>query len=315
MSVFTRVSSDELHAFLQRYPVGELLGYQGIGEGVENTNYFVDTSDGRWVLTLFERTEEAGLPYFLGLMEHLAERGFPCPAPAHTDAHETLTRLNGRHAALVRRLDGNNVLFPSLGQCRAIGTALGRLHVLGASFSGHRDNERGAAWRARTGRELLGHVRDDEARLIHAELEVEARMDWQSLPQGVIHADLFRDNALFIEERLSGVIDFYYACNDALLYDLAVAVNDWCTEPNGHLNHARAEAIIGAYCACREPQPVEQAAWNGVLRAAALRFYLSRLHDWHFPRAGDLVHVKEPQTYRRILESHRNHPPPLLASG
>lgn len=312
MSVFTRVSSEELQAFLQRYPVGELLGYQGIGEGVENTNYFVDTTSGRWVLTLFERTEKAGLPYFLGLMEHLAECGFPCPAPAHTKAHRTLTRLNGRPAALVRRLDGNNVLFPSLVQCRAVGTTLGNLHVLAASFSGTRANERGAAWRVNTAQALQTQLDGDEKRLIQQELDSEAELNWQALPQGVIHADLFRDNIMFVEDRLSAVIDFYYACNDALLYDLAVAVNDWCTEPDGQLNHSRAEALIGSYCARREPQPVEHKAWRSVLRAAALRFYLSRLYDWHFPRAGELVHTKDPHGYRRILEHHRNHPAPAL---
>ncbi|HEU0197517.1 MAG TPA: homoserine kinase [Nevskiaceae bacterium] len=317
MSVFTHVSSDQLKGFLKRYPVGELLGFQGIGEGVENTNYFVDTSDGRWVLTLFERTEEAGLPYFLGLMEHLAERGFPCPAPAHTATHETLTltRLNGRPATLVRRLEGNNVLFPTLNQCRAVGTTVGTLHVLAASFAGTRHNERGPAWRQQTGATLKARVEPDAAALIDSSLQEESRLDWAGLPQGVIHADLFRDNVLFVDERLSGLIDFYYACNDALLYDLAVAVNDWCMEADGHLNHPRATALIGAYCACREPQAVEQRAWPAVLRAAALRFYLSRLYDRHFPRAGDLVHIKEPQTYRRILEWHRANPAPELAAN
>lgn len=312
MSVFTRVSTNELHHFLARYPVGELLGYQGIGEGVENTNYFVDTSDGRWVLTLFERTEEAGLPYFLGLMQHLAERGFPCPAPAHTHAGERLTSLNGRPAALVRRLGGNSVLFPNLEQCRAVGTMLGTLHVLGGNFAGTRHNERGPAWRRKAAAALDGKLDRDEQALISTELAGDAQLAWSALPQGVIHADLFRDNVLFVDERLSGVIDFYYACNDALLYDLAIAVNDWCTEPDGAVNHARAEALIGAYCARREPEAAERHAWNTVLRAAALRFYLSRLYDWHFPRAGDLVHVKEPQSYRRILEWHRHNPPPGL---
>jgi len=314
MSVFTKVSHEELLEHLRLYPLGELLGYQGIGEGVENTNYFVDTSDGRWVLTLFERTEEAGLPFFLGLMEHLAERGYPCPAPAHARDGRKLTRLHQRPAAFVRRLVGNNVLFPTRAHCAAVGTALGELHVLAASFPMQRANERGAAWRAATGRDLLPLVDADAAALIADELAAQARLDLTALPQGVIHADLFRDNVMFVDERLSGVIDFYYACNDALLYDLAITVNDWCAEPDGHINHARAEALIGAYAACREPTPAESQAWNLVLRAAALRFYLSRLHDWHHPREGDLVHVKDPNAYRRVLEHHRaDAPPPLHA--
>lgn len=312
MSVFTKVSHEELLEHLQQYPLGQLLGYQGIGEGVENTNYFVDTSDGRWVLTLFERTEEAGLPFFLGLMEHLAARGYPCPAPAHTREGVALTRLHGRPAAFVRRLTGNSVLFPALAHCAAVGTALGELHVLAASFPMTRVNERGAGWRESTGRALLPKIEQHDADLIADELAVQAGLDLSVLPQGVIHADMFRDNVLFVEERLSGVIDFYYACNEALLYDLAITVNDWCTDADGRINHARAEALIGAYSACREPTPAEAAAWNLVLRAAALRFYLSRLHDWHHPREGDLVHIKDPGAYRRILEHHRTDVPPPL---
>lgn len=316
MSVFTRVSHDELLEHLTSYPLGELLGYQGIGEGVENTNYFVDTTDGRWVLTLFERTEEAGLPFFLGLMEHLAERGYPCPAPAHTRDGHALTQLNGRPAALVRRLTGNSVLFPTLQQCAAVGAALGELHTLAASFPLRRANERGTAWREATGRQLLAVAEPEDVALIEDELAAQAQLDATALPQGVIHADLFRDNVLFVDERLSGVIDFYYACNDALLYDLAITVNDWCADADGRLNHARAEALIGAYRGCREPTQEEARSWNLMLRAAALRFYLSRLHDWYYPRPGDLVHIKEPVTYRRILEHHRaDMPPPLHAHG
>lgn len=312
MSVFTKVSHAELLEHLRQYPLGELLGYQGIGEGVENTNYFVDTTDGRWVLTLFERTEEAGLPFFLGLIEHLAARGYPCPAPAHALNGETLTRLHGHPAAFVRRLIGNSVLFPTLHQCAAVGTALGELHVLAANFPMRRANERGAQWRESIGRALLPLLEARDARLIADELQMQARHDLGSLPQGVIHADMFRDNVMFVEERLSGVIDFYYACNDALLYDLAITVNDWCAEPEGYINHARAEALIGAYRACRKPTPAEADAWNTALRAAALRFYLSRLQDWHHPRDGDLVHVKDPAAFRRVLEHHRADPPPPL---
>ena len=311
MSVFTKVSQAELQDHLRRYPVGGLLGFQGIGEGVENTNYFVDTDDGRWVLTLFERTEEAGLPYFLGLMDHLAAHGYPCPAPLRTRDGDLLTRLNGRPAALVRRLTGNSVLFPTLAHCAAVGESLGELHVEAASFGLRRDNDRGAGWRARTGALLRDRVEAADAELIRGELEAQAAVDLASLPQGVIHADLFRDNVLFVDERLTGVIDFYYACNDALLYDLAVTVNDWCAEPDGRLNAARAKALIGAYRARREPLQIERDSWPLVLRAAALRFYLSRLYDWHFPRGGELVHIKDPAQYRSILEHLKTSPPPL----
>ena len=309
MSVFTKVAHAELKAFLSTYPVGELIGYQGIGEGVENTNYFVDTTDGRWVLTLFERLNYDDLPFFLGLMDHLASRGYPGAMPARTLAGENLTTLNGKPAALVRRLSGQSVLFPTISQCQAVGRALGELHVTGASFKGHCANARGADWRRETTLALLPKVAADARALLEDEQAAQAALDLAKLPQGVIHADLFRDNVLFVEERLTGIIDFYYACNDALAYDLAVTLNDWCTEPDGRPNPARWQTLMLAYRSAREITPEERAAWPLVLRAAALRFYLSRLWDWTHPREGDVVHVKDPDQYRRILEWHRAHAP------
>ncbi|HUS24846.1 MAG TPA: homoserine kinase [Candidatus Binatia bacterium] len=312
MSVFTKVSHSELREFLRQYSVGELLGYTGIGEGVENTNYFVDTLDGRWVLTLFERLDHKDLPFFLGLMEHLAARGLPLAMPLHTHAGTNLTTLNGKPAALVHRLTGQSVLFPSLEQCRQVGCVLGEMHVAGRSYAVPCRNSRGADWRVGTAQALLGHVPQDAHALIEDELSAQRALDLSLLPQGVIHADLFKDNVLFVDQRLTGVIDFYYACNDALLYDLAVTVNDWCFEPDGAPNPARWQALISAYRSRRVLEPAESAAWGLALRAAAFRFYLSRLYDWTFPRAGDVVHIKDPEPYRRILAHHRAELPPAL---
>lgn len=312
MSVFTKVTHEELRGFLSQFPVGELIGFQGIGEGVENTNYFVDTTDGRWVLTLFERLDYGDLPFFLGLMEHLASRGYPSAMPARTHDGRNLVSCNGKPAALVRRLVGQSVLFASREQCEQVGRALGALHVTAASYGGHCANTRGAAWREATGRRLIPTVGAPLAALIDDELAAQALLDPASLPQGVIHADLFRDNVLFVDDRLTGVIDFYYACNDALIYDLAVTVNDWCMEPDGTPNLARWQAVLAGYRSRRELQPAEIAAWPLMLRAAALRFWLSRLYDWCFPREGDVVHVKDPEAYRRILVHHRRHAPPPL---
>lgn len=312
MSVFTSVSHAELGEFLKRYALGELLGFQGIGEGIENSNYFVDTTQGRWVLTLFERLNHDDLPYFLGLMQHLALRGFPSAMPMPDRTGQCLTRLNGKPAALVTRLTGQSVLFPTLNQCAAVGRTLGDLHRLGQSYAGRCANSRGAAWRRDTGLRLLPSVDAETRALIADELAAQAAVDGSQLPQGVIHADLFKDNVLFVEARLSGVIDFYYACNDALLYDLAVTLNDWCAEPDGHIDQARAAALIEAYRARREPVAAERAAWPLILRAAAFRFFLSRLDDWTFPRDGDLVHIKDPTPYRRILLQHRQQAAPSL---
>jgi len=309
MSVFTKVSHAELLAFLPQYPVGQLIGHQGIGEGVENTNYFVDTTDGRWVLTLFERLNHRDLPFFLGLMDHLASRGYPSAMPARTHEGANLTTLNGKPAALVRRLTGQSVLFPTVAQCQAVGRALGELHVAGLSFAGRADNARGPDWRRATARELIAQVDAEQRSLIDSELDAQSKLDWSRLPQGVIHADLFRDNVLFVEERLTGVIDFYYACTDALVYDLAITLNDWCVDPDGRPNPARWQMMSLAYRSARELTPQEREVWPLVLRAAAFRFYLSRLYDWTHPREGDVVHMKDPAQYRRILEWHRRQAP------
>lgn len=312
MSVFTKVSHAELRDFLKQYPCGQVLGFQGIGEGIENTNYFVDTVDGRWVLTLFERLNYDDLPFFLGLMEHLAQRGFPAPMPFATHDNHTLSMLNGKPAALVTRLVGQSVLFPDLAQCAAVGRALAELHVVGQSYTGRCENARGAQWRRSTAELLIPRTSPDIRALLEDELAAQATLDLGELPQGVIHADLFKDNVLFVDQRLTGVIDFYYACNDALLYDLAVTLNDWCAEADGHLNASRSHALLDAYCARREPTAAEVSAWPLVLRAAALRFFLSRLYDWTFPREGDLVHIKDPTPYRLILEKHREGSSPSL---
>lgn len=305
MSVFTKVSHPELTVFLKQYPVGALIGHQGIGEGVENTNYFVDTADGRWVLTLFERLNQNDLPFFLGLMDHLASRGYPSAMPMRTRLGHNLVSLNGKPAAIVQRLTGQSVLFPSVAQCQAVGRALAELHIAGLSFAGRADNSRGPEWRQTTAAALLTQTDAEQRRLIETELAAQAALDWSSLPQGVIHADLFRDNVLFVDDRLTGIIDFYYACTDSLAYDLAITLNDWCVDPDGRPNPARWQTMSLAYRSTRELTAAECAAWPLVLRAAALRFYLSRLYDWTFPREGDVVHVKDPAQYRRILEWHR----------
>jgi homoserine kinase type II len=312
MSVFTKVSHSQLREFLRAYPVGRVIGFQGIGEGVENTNYFVDTTDGRFVLTLFERLNHDDLPFFLGLMDHCATRGVPCPKPIAMRDGGWLTELNGKPAALVQRLPGASELFPNVEQCRAAGEVLAELHMAAKSFPTVAENTRGPEWRQATGERLLERVDADIAALIRDELQAQAAIDWAKLPQGVVHADLFRDNVLFTENRVSGLIDFYYACVDAQVYDLAITVNDWCFDVDGNLNLARYNAMLTAYRGLRELSSTEREAWPMMLRAAALRFWLSRLYDWHFPREGDLVHVKDPEQYRRVLCLHREGGAPAL---
>jgi homoserine kinase type II len=311
MSVYTKVSRAALQEFLQAYPVGELRNYQGIKAGIENTNYFVNTRDGHWVLTLFERASEADLPYFLALMDHLALRGIPSPRPVANADGQFLSHLCGRPTALVQKLEGDTITHPDVEQCRALGKVLGDLHLAGQSFRMRRDNDRGPPWWSRCAEALWPRINADDTALLRDEIAQQAKLDRGKLLQGVIHADLFRDNALFTGGQLTGLIDFYYACNDAQAYDVAVCVNDWCSREDGSIDMTRYDAMVGAYAKERNFMRSEKSAWGMLLRGAALRFWVSRLYDAHFPRDGELTHMKDPEEFRRILVHHRAHVPAL----
>ena len=305
MSVYTRIEQRDLEEFLANYSLGTLAEFSGISAGIENTNYFVTTTGGKFVLTLFESTPAEHLPYFLDLMAFTAEHGVPSAHPlADNDGHY-LRVLKQRPAALVRRLEGSNVEQPNTAQCAAVGAALGHLHVVGQAFTGQRENDRGPRWRESIAAKVLPRLSDEEAALLRDELDFQSRHTGIDAPHGVIHADLFRDNVLFVGDTLAGMIDFYYACNDLLLYDLAVTVNDWCSGEDGALDAAKLNALLAAYLDQRPLRSGEAAAWGVMLRAAALRFWLSRLQDLHFPRQGEMTHIKNPDVFRRILCARR----------
>ncbi|MCW8839463.1 MAG: homoserine kinase [Gammaproteobacteria bacterium] len=301
MSVYTVVERDELEAFLGNYSLGELIDYQGISAGIENTNYFVTTSEKPLVLTLFENHTADELGYFLDLMAFLAEHGIPSAHPIADNSGHYLRELNGKPAALVMRLRGTNVEQPSEAQCRALGEALGRMHLAGQSFTGQRDNDRGPHWWNTTRQALADRLPAEDRDLLDEELAFQRDHRFDTLPRGVIHADLFRDNALFEGDTLTGLIDFYYACNDVLLYDVAVTVNDWCSNDAGELYPEKVLAMLRAYRQARPFTTDEAEAWPVMLRAGALRFWLSRLQDQHFPREGELTHIKDPDVFRTIL--------------
>lgn len=307
MSVYTRVNDAELAEFLGHYAVGELIDFTGISDGIENTNYFVTTSGGRFVLTLFEQFTADELPYFLDLMAFLAEHAVSSAHPIADRQGHYLRSLKGKPAALVQRLQGYTVDKPNPAQCAALGSMLGRLHAVGHAFTGHRENDRGPHWWHDTSDKLDGHISAEDRQLLDAELDYQAGFRRQQLPRGVIHADLFRDNALFLDDELTGIIDFYYACNDVLLYDLAVTANDWCSTGSGALDPQRCTAMLQAYCAQRPVNDDEIGAWPVMLRAGALRFWLSRLHDKHFPKEGEITHIKDPEVFRRILVQRIQH--------
>jgi len=306
MSVYTEVSHDQLVAFLNDYSVGALVSYEGISDGIENTNYFVTTEQGQFVLTLFEQHDFGELSYFLDVMTFFYQQGIPSAHPAADKQGTYLKMLCGKPAALVMRLSGRGVnTAANIAQCRAIGDVLGKMHTVGQHFEFHRTTERGPEWRQLMAETLLPHLDDESAELLRDELAFQQGYANLDLPMGVTHSDLFRDNALFDGDELKGIIDFYYACDEYLLYDLSVAVNDWCVDEHGLIDLQRYKALLTAYSQQRKLSENELTDFNLVLRAAALRFWLSRLQDKLFPREGELTQIKDPDYFLSILKQHR----------
>jgi homoserine kinase type II len=305
MAVYTDVAADELAEFLRDYDIGELLSYKGIAEGVENSNFLLHTTAGSFFLTLYEkRVAVADLPFFLGLMGHLASHGITCPQPVKTRSGETLGTLAGRPAAIIDFLEGVWPRKPTAAHCAGIGEALAKLHLAGRDFpmtrvnalsvSGWRPLFDSAASRADTLQHGLRALMSDE--LDHLE------KSWpKHLPEGVIHADAFPDNVLFLRDRLSGLIDFYFACNDILAYDVAICLNAWCFEVDHSFNVTKARAFLNAYGRERRLSDAEQDALPLLARGAALRILLTRLVDWFNVPAGALVRPKDPLEYARKL--------------
>lgn len=308
MSVYTTITEAELNTLLSHYTVGTLKSFEGILAGIENTNYFVTTSEGEFVLTIFEQLAWEELPYFLDIMAFLAEHEVPSAHPIADNNGDYLRHLKEKPAALVERLNGAGVDHPNTTQCAEIGQALGRMHAMAHNFRGQRENPRGIGWCRASIAQLTAKLDTQEQAILDDELKVQSGTARDNLPQGVIHADLFRDNALFVDNHLTGIIDFYYACNDALLYDVAVTINDWCIEEGGTVRLPRYNALLEQYLQQRPFSESEKAAWPTMLRAAALRFWLSRLLDLHFPRPGEMTQTKDPNAFKQILLWHREHP-------
>jgi homoserine kinase type II len=308
MAVYTEVSDEELGEFLQRYDLGEVTAFKGIAEGVENSNFLLQTRRGRFILTLYEkRVAPTDLPFFLGLLDHLSARGVSCPRPVHARDGRALGMLAGRPAAIVTFLDGISPRRPTAAQCAALGAALASLHVAGADFALERPNALGeAAWEPlfAQSRARADEIEPGLAAEIDAELAALSAAWPRDLPAGVIHADLFPDNVFFLAGQVSGLIDFYFACDDALAYDVAICLNAWCFEPDGAFNVTKARALISAYRRGRPLTPGEVAALPVLARGAAMRFLLTRLHDWLRVPPGALVVPKNPLEYLRKLRFH-----------
>ncbi len=328
MAVFTEVGLDEAGALMQRLGLGALHALRGIEGGIENTNYFASTDAGEFVLTLFERLRADQLPYYLGLMKHLAMRGLPVPEPvaaasatgAPADAARLLHHVAGKPAAVVQRLPGRSELAPTPAHCTQVGATLARMHLAARDYGRDQPNLRGLAWWNETAPLVLPHLDAAQAALLRGELALQNRLAqtpaYAALPRGPVHADLFRDNVMFATDgdasgppRLTGLFDFYFAGTDSWLFDLAVCLNDWAIDlPSGAHDAPRAAALLAAYQAVRPLTEAERELLPALLRAAALRFWISRLWDFYLPREASLLKPHDPAHFERVLRERARAP-------
>jgi homoserine kinase type II len=313
MAVYTTITREQLADFLSEYDLGHLRAFEGIGAGIENSNYFVTTDTGRYVLTIFERLAEHQLPFYLGLMQHLAAAGLPVPDPQVRDDKKLQGRLLGKPAAIVNCLAGAWIASPSIQACSQVGSLLARMHLAVQDFSGRLPNQRDLHWCTQAAKRVGPHLNPTLLNLLNTSLleqqQFVAAGERALLPAGAVHCDLFRDNVLFDAGKLSGAIDFYFAGYDTWLFDLATTVNDWCIDDDtGAINLARYDALMQSYQAVRKLTPNEIQAWPVMLRSSALRFWLSRLDDWYNPRAATQLTPKDPTHFERVLRLRAQEP-------
>jgi homoserine kinase type II len=313
MAVFTEVSFDEAAAFLRSLNLGQLQSIKGASGGIENTNYFVDTDQGQYVLTLFERLTFEQLPFYLHLMKHLAAKGIPVPDPVADADGTILHRLKDKPAAVVNKLRGHSELAPTPAHCASVGAMLARLHLAGLDYPRQQPNLRGLSWWNETVPVVLPYLSEYQRSLILAELayqnDIAASAAYASLPRGPIHADLFRDNVMFDGAQLTGFFDFYFAGCDTFLFDIGICLNDWCIDlKTGAQDGARADAFMAAYQAVRPLNVQERELLPALQRAGALRFWISRLWDFHLPREAAVLQAHDPGHFERVLRQRLAQP-------
>jgi homoserine kinase type II len=306
MAVFTTVSTEQAQSLAERLHLGSITELRGIEGGIENTNYFLTTDQGEYVLTLFERLGFEQLPFYLFLMKHLASKGIAVPDPSVDEQGEIVFELQGKPAAVVNRLRGASVLSPEASHCATVGAALAKMHLAGQDFHRHQPNLRGRSWWQDTATLVRPHLSADQLVLLNHELAFQSHVTqspaYPALPSGPIHADLFRDNVMFDQGQLSGFFDFYFAGVDHWLFDVCVCLNDWCIDwSTGVWDMARRDAMIEAYQSVRPLLAAERHLLGAMLRAAALRFWISRLWDFHLPREASLLQPHDPAHFERVL--------------
>ncbi|MDH5395677.1 MAG: homoserine kinase [Gammaproteobacteria bacterium] len=308
MSVYTALSENEFSEILKLYDLGDFIHAEGIQAGIENTNYFLKTSKGDYVFTVFEKINKQELEFYIPLLQKLSAAGIACPQPISNKQHQIFNFIKNKPYLIVTRLQGSNILHASPEHCSIIATALAQLHTSPLTFSQKMINRRGQHWREKTASSLSAQLSANDAKLLQQEISFYQLFDDSELPKGIIHADLFKDNAIFDNGRLSGIIDFYDACYDSYLYDIAITVNDWCTNENGEIIKENIDAFLHGYQSIRKLTQAEKIAWPIMLRIAAMRFWLSRLEDAFLQREGDLTQRKNPVTYLQILQHHIQKP-------
>ncbi len=307
MSVYTPVSSIELEIFLKAYPLGKLVSYSGIENGITNSNFWLKAEAGDFVLTLYEHHQPADLDYILGLQHHLAEQGVACATPVVDKRGRYYSTLNNRPAAINHRISGNVCQHLTTRHCASIGLELAKLHLAGKSYAKTRANPRDSSWLS-TIQQLVSPLLPTEERiLLREELRACQSLEMYRLPSGPTHCDLFHDNCLFDDHKFGGIIDFDYACNEAFVYDLAITLNDCCIRQDGSFNTGFRDSFLTAYSSIRPLQTIEQDMLGRMLRLAATRFWLSRLHDKYFPLAGEITFIKDPDEFKNILLLRREH--------
>ncbi len=305
MSVYTSISDDEMRIFLADYDLGSFVSLTGIAQGVTNSNYFLDTTSGRYVLTLFEVLRQEELPFFLLLKQHLSSNGVACPAPVARRDGRFDSVLAGKPACLVTCLSGADTGCPTAEQCFNTGAMLAKMHLAGQSFPMHMENPRHTRWWHESAQKLFPVLDGDDAKLLADEIAYLDTYPDTGLPRGIIHADLFKDNVLLDGGAVAGFIDFYYACDGCFMYDLAIAVNDWARTADNLLDAERADAFVRGYESVRPLSAAERAYFPTAQRAGCVRFWVSRLLDFHFPQEGEMTFIKDPNAFRNLLLSFR----------
>ena len=301
MSVYTKITKDALSDHLKNYSIGQLVEIEGISDGIENTNYLLTTTKKEYIFTIFENIDNKMADKYLNFMNHLHEQEFKCALVESTNTEQLSLDIFDKPSAIIQKLDGKSISRTNESHCESVGELLSEFHQKSSNFEPSLINSRDIYWKIEMIKKLNGLISKQQTEIINASLKLDKLLDEKKLPKGKIHADLFRDNVLFKNNVVSGMIDFYYSCDGILLYDIAVVANDWCTTSDGSIDINRLNKLIEGYEKNRKIEDREKECFPFALASAGLRFYLSRLHDLHFPKIGEMTHIKDPSFFEKIL--------------